>query len=453
MFKKILIANRGEIAVRVIRACRELGVATVAIYSEADRDSMHVALADEAYCVGSFQVINSYLNIPNIISAAIISKSDAIHPGYGLLAENASFAEICESHKIKFIGPSVNAMLLMGDKSKARETMQAEGISVLPGTSIIQNSKEVMDFVKQVDFPLVIKATSGGGGKGMRVVSEEASLIQSIITAKTEARNSFGDDRIYIEKYLPHAKHIEFQILADEYGSVIHLGERDCSVQRRNQKLIEESPSGAVSKKLRREMGEAAVRGAASIGYSGVGTIEFLLDIDSGKFYFMEMNTRIQVEHPVTEMVTGVDLVKEQIRVAYGKRLNLIQSDVTLQGHSIECRINSEDPEIDFAPSTGIVTRFQVPGGPGIRVDSHLYSGCPVLPYYDSLLAKVISHGRDRDEAIARMQRALDEMKIEGVKTTIPFHKKILSNPHFKKGDIDTSFVERYLPSILNLVN
>ncbi|MDQ7824457.1 MAG: acetyl-CoA carboxylase biotin carboxylase subunit [Candidatus Eremiobacteraeota bacterium] len=450
MFKKILIANRGEIALRVIRACRELGIATVAIYSEVDKESLHVKMADEAYCVGPARVLNSYLNIPNIISAAIISKAEAIHPGYGLLAENVAFAEICDSHGIQFIGPSVASMVLMGDKSRARETMEGYGIPIVPGTKIIQNSKEAADFARKCDYPLIIKATSGGGGKGMRVVTNEEELLKCIMTAKAEARTSFDDDRIYLEKYLPRSKHIEFQIVADERGNVIHLGERDCSIQRRNQKLIEEAPSGAVSKKLRKEMGDAAVKGSKLSGYTGVGTIEFLLDLDSGRFYFMEMNTRIQVEHPVTEMVTGIDLVKEQIRIAAGEKLMLSQGDVALYGHSIECRINAEDPEKGFAPSTGVITKLHFPGGPGLRIDSHIYQGSEVSPYYDSLLAKVISFGHDRSEAIARMRRALDEFQIEGVKTTVPFHKRILESVDFRKGEIHTSFVEKSLSQILS---
>jgi acetyl-CoA carboxylase, biotin carboxylase subunit len=453
VFRKILIANRGEIALRIVRACRELSIRTVAVFSEVDRDSMHVRMADEAFCIGPAQVLQSYLNIPNIISAALISKAEAIHPGYGLLAENPNFAEICESHSIKFIGPTVQSMMLMGDKSKARETMEASGVPIVPGTRIIQNSKEIQDFVKKVKFPLIIKATSGGGGKGMRVVNEEEELIKCITTAKAEARTSFGDDRIYIEKYLPRTKHIEFQILADERGNVIHLGERDCSVQRRNQKLIEESPSDAVGKKLRKEMGDAAVKGAASTSYAGAGTIEFLLDLDSGQFYFMEMNTRIQVEHPVTEMVTGIDIVKEQLKAAAGEKLEITQNGVSIEGNSIECRINAEDPEHNFAPSTGTITRLHVPGGPGVRVDSHIYQGCPVHPYYDSLLAKLITHGKNREEAIARMKRSLEEFVVEGVKTTIPFHRKIISSDSFRKGEIHTQFVETSLSSILSLVN
>lgn len=452
MFKKVLIANRGEIALRVIRACRELGVATVAIYSDVDKDSLHVTMADEAYCVGPAQVINSYLNMHNIISAALISKADAIHPGYGLLAENISFAEICEGHSIKFIGPPVHSMALMGDKSKARETMDSLGIPIVPGTRNIQNPREALDFAKEVGFPLIIKATSGGGGKGMRVAHNEEELQKFITTARAEAKSSFGDDRLYVEKYIQRSRHIEFQILADEHGSVVHLGERDCSVQRRNQKLIEESPSGAVSKKLRKDMGDAAVKGAHRTDYAGVGTVEFLLDLESGLFYFIEMNTRIQVEHPVTEMVTGIDLVKEQIRMACGEKLKMTQGDILLTGHSIECRINAEDPEKSFAPSTGTITSLHFPGGPGVRVDSHIRQGSVVQPYYDSLIAKLITYGKDRNEAIARMYRALEETVISGVKTTLPFHKKILKSPSFKDGEIHTAFVESCLDSILSLV-
>jgi acetyl-CoA carboxylase biotin carboxylase subunit len=450
MFKKILIANRGEIALRIIRACRELGIRTVAVFSEVDRESLHVKMADESYCIGPAQVIQSYLNIPNIISAALLSRADGIHPGYGLLAENTSFVEICKSHSLKFIGPTIDSMNLMGDKSKARETMQKLGVPVVPGTKIIETTREAQDFARKIGYPLIIKATSGGGGKGMRVVAGEEELLKCIPTAKAEARTSFGDDRIYVEKYLPHTKHIEFQILADEHGVVLHLGERDCSVQRRNQKLIEESPSGSVGKKLRKEMGDAAVTGARETGYTGVGTIEFLLDLDTSRFYFMEMNTRIQVEHPVTEMVTGIDIVKEQIRVAAGQHLELSQNDIQLGGHSIECRINAEDPTHNFAPSTGTITLLHFPGGPGVRIDSHIYQGAPVHPYYDSLLAKLITSGKDRDEAIVRMQRAVDELRIEGVKTTIPFHKSIMASSFFRKGEINTTFVEKSLASILN---
>ena len=421
MFKKILIANRGEIALRIVRACRELGVKTVAIFSEVDRNSLHVAMADESYCVGPAQVLQSYLNIPNIISAALLSKAEAIHPGYGLLAENTSFVDICQSHGIKFIGPSVESMNMMGDKSRARETMHRLGIPIVPGTKIIENSREAQDFARITGFPLIIKATSGGGGKGMRVVSGEEELLKCITTARAEARTSFGDDRIYVEKYLPHTKHIEFQIIADEHGNVLHLGERDCSIQRRNQKLIEEAPSGAVSSKLRKEMGDAAVRGARETGYTGVGTIEFLLDLDTGSFYFMEMNTRIQVEHPVTEMVTSIDIAKEQIKIAAGEKMKLTQNDVQIKGHSIECRINAEDPAHNFAPSTGTITVLQIPGGPGIRVDTHIYAGAQIHPYYDSLLAKLISHGKDRSEAIVRMQRAIAELRVEGVKNDNSF--------------------------------
>lgn len=451
VFKKILIANRGEIALRIIRACRELGIQTVAIFSQVDRESLHVKMADEAYCIGPAPVINSYLNIPNIISAALMSKSEAIHPGYGLLAENVDFAEICESHSIKFIGPRTSSIILMGDKARARETMHNIGVPVLPGTSIIRNAKEAIEFARKVDFPLIIKATSGGGGKGMRVVNNEEELQKCLSTAKAEAKSSFGDDRIYIEKFLARSKHIEFQIIADEYGNVLHLGERDCSVQRRNQKLIEESPSVAVNNKLRKEMGEAAVRGSLNTDYTGVGTIEFLLDQDTGKFYFMEMNTRIQVEHPVTEMVTGIDLVKEQIKISNKEKLTFNQKDVCISGHSIECRINAEDPQKSFAPSTGTITELHLPGGPGIRIDTHIYQGSPVHPYYDSLLAKLISFGKDREEAVKRMQRALDEICIEGVKTTVGFHKRMLLSDAFKKGEVTTSFVENELKSILNL--
>jgi acetyl-CoA carboxylase biotin carboxylase subunit len=442
MFKKILIANRGEIALRILRACKELDIKTVAIFSEVDRNAVHVQLADEAFCVGPPAVSDSYLNVPNIISAALISKADAIHPGYGFLAENPEFVEICKDHNIAFIGPSRESMTLMGDKARARETVAAEDVPILPGTEVIEEDREAFAFIREHGYPVIIKAVAGGGGKGMRIVNSDEELRQGLQAARVEAYNSFGDDRIFIEKLMQEARHIEFQVLGDKLGNVIHLGERDCSVQRRNQKLIEEAPSQVISPYMRRRMGEAAVRAASAIGYHGVGTIEFLYDTDTSKFYFLEMNTRIQVEHPVTEMVTGVDLVREQIRMEMDEPLDIHQRQIFIRGHAIECRINAEDPDNNFAPAMGEIITFRLPGGPGIRVDTHLYKGYKVLPYYDSLLAKVIAHGKDREEAIIRMNRALFEMNIDGVKTTIPFHRKIINNPQFRMSEIHTGFVE-----------
>lgn len=442
MFSKILIANRGEIALRILRACKELGIKTLAVFSEVDRDLPHVQLADEAFCVGPAAVSESYLNIPNIIGAALISGVDAIHPGYGFLAENAEFVEICRDHNIVFIGPDRESITLMGDKSTARETVIKEDVPVLPGTGVVEDEKEIFAFAREYGYPIMIKAVAGGGGKGMRIVNTDSQLRDCIPQAKLECFKSFGDDRVYLEKYLPQARHIEFQILADRLGNVIHLGDRDCSVQRRNQKLIEEAPSRVISPYMRRKMGDAAVRAAQAIGYHGVGTVEFLYDTESSKFYFLEMNTRIQVEHPVTEMVTGVDLVREQIRMAMDEPLDINQRQVFIRGHAIECRINAEDPDNNFNPSLGEITRFRLPGGPGLRVDTHIFKGYRVLPYYDSLLAKVISHGKDRLEAITRMERAMFEMVVDGVKTTIPFHRKMLQDKLFRESGVNTGFVE-----------
>lgn len=442
MFRKILIANRGEIALRILRACRELDIKSVAIFSEADRESPHVQLADEAFCVGPPEVSESYLNLPNIISATLISDADAIHPGYGFLAENPEFVEICKDHNIVFIGPDRETMTLMGDKAMARKTVIAESVPVLPGTDVLEEDREAFNFARQHGFPLMIKAVAGGGGRGMRIVTNEKELRDSLSEARLESYKSFGDDRIYLEKFLPDARHIEFQILADKLGNVIHLGDRDCSVQRRNQKLIEEAPSQVISPYMRRKMGDAAVRAASAIGYHGVGTVEFLFEPGSSKYYFLEMNTRIQVEHPVTEMVTGVDLVREQIRMEMDEPLNINQRQVFIRGHAIECRINAEDPNRNFIPSLGEITRFRLPGGPGIRVDTHIFRGYKVLPYYDSLLAKVISHGKDRDEALIRMNRALYEIDIQGIKTTIPFHRQMLNDTQFRQSEIHTRFVE-----------
>jgi len=445
MFSKILIANRGEIALRIIRACRELGIKTVAIYSESDADSLHTKFADEAVCIGKALPGASYLNIPNIISAAEITDVEAIHPGYGFLAENAHFAEICESCNIKFIGPTPENMRLMGDKMTAKETMKKSGIPVIPGSEgVIKNKEELLKVAKKIKYPVIIKASAGGGGKGMRVCHNDVRLISALLTAQSEAESSFGNSDVYLEKYIEEPRHIEFQILADEKGNVIHLGERDCTVQRRHQKLIEESPSAVLSAKMRKKMGEAAVKGAKAVDYRGAGTIEFLVDGDD--FYFMEMNTRIQVEHPVTEMVTGIDLVKEQIKVAAGQTLPYKQEDVVFTGSSIECRINAEDPENDFCPSPGKITELYFPGGPGIRVDTHVYSGYTISPFYDSMIAKLIVYGRTRKEAIDIMLRALGELVIGPIKTTTDFHKKVLSDSDFQRGNISTRFVEKFFP-------
>lgn len=444
MFSKILIANRGEIALRIIRACRELGVNTVAVYSEADAKSLHVLRADEAICIGPPPSAQSYLNASRLISAAEIKGAEAIHPGYGFLAENSSFAEVCEQCGIVFIGPTAEQIRLMGDKVKARETAVAAGVPVVPGSqAALGSAEEAAELAWRVGYPLMLKASAGGGGKGMRLVPSATELEKAFTAASSEAMAAFGNPALYFERYISPACHVEIQLLGDEAGSVVHLGERDCSIQRRHQKLLEESPSPAMTPGLRTEMGEAATRLARSVNYRGVGTVEFLLDAD-GNFYFMEMNTRIQVEHPVTEMVTGIDLVKAQIRVAAGEPLTMTQGDILLRGHSIECRINAEDPET-FVPSPGKILSLRLPGGPGVRVDTHLYSGCTIPPYYDSLIAKVIVLGDTREEAIARMLRALDELEIDGVKTTIPLHRKILSSPEFRAGRVSTRFLESVL--------
>ncbi|MDP2938868.1 MAG: acetyl-CoA carboxylase biotin carboxylase subunit [Candidatus Omnitrophota bacterium] len=445
MFSKILIANRGEIALRIIRACRELGIRSVAVYSEADKDSIHVRFADEAVCIGKALSADTYLNIPAIISAAEITDVEAIHPGYGFLAENAHFAEICESCQITFIGPSPQSIRLMGDKMSAKETMRKAGLPITPGgTAIIKNKEDAIKTAKRIKYPVIIKASAGGGGRGMRVCHNDVRLISSLITAQAEAEAAFGSRDVYIEKYIAKPRHIEFQILADGYGNIIHLGERDCSIQRRHQKLLEESPSPALDKKLRQKIGDMAVRGAKAANYKSAGTMEFLLDPD-GNFYFMEMNTRIQVEHPVTEMVTGVDLVKEQILIASGEKLSCSQEDIEIEGSAIECRINAEDAENGFIPCPGRIERLNLPGGPRVRIDTHIYSGFEVSPFYDSLLAKVITHGRVREEAISIMIRALNELVISPIKTTTQFHLKILENPLFVKGDISTHFIEEML--------
>jgi acetyl-CoA carboxylase biotin carboxylase subunit len=442
MFKKILIANRGEIALRVIRACRELGVQTVAVYSEADRESLHVRFADDDVCIGPAAARDSYLKIPRIIAAAEIAGADAIHPGYGFLAENAEFAETCAASNIVFIGPTAEQIRVMGDKAAARSAMEAVGVPIIPGTpGPVEDAEEALEFAREIGFPVIIKAAAGGGGKGMRVAAEAEDFTRSFQLARSEALSAFGSGDVYVEKYLERPRHIEFQILGDRYGNVIHLGERDCSVQRRHQKLIEEAPSIAVTPQLRAAMGEASVRGAKAIDYVGAGTIEMLLNAD-GNFYFMEMNTRIQVEHPVTEVLTGVDLVKEQIRVASGEKLSVMEMPA-LRGHVIECRVNAEDPARNFQPSPGKIDVFHPPGGPGVRLDTHVYTGYTVPPYYDSLLAKLICQGRDRPEALRRMQVALESFIIEGVTTTIPFLARVMADPHFQAGDVDTRFLER----------
>lgn len=444
MFNKVLIANRGEIAVRIIRACKELGVKTVAVYSKADEDSLHVSLADEAYCIGPAPSKESYLNIPNIISTALLVGADAIHPGYGFMAENADFAEICRDHKIKFIGPTPEQIRKMGDKATARKTMIDNGVPVTPGTDLVQDIEAAKPWCAKVGYPVIIKATAGGGGKGMRVAYDEIELVENFALAQTEAGLAFGNNQVYIEKYLVNPRHIEVQVIADQYGNVVHLGERDCSIQRRHQKLLEEAPSPAITEEIRKQMGEAAVTAAKSINYEGAGTIEFLLD-DKKNFYFMEMNTRIQVEHCVTEMVTCFDLLKEQICVAAGEKLSISQKDVEIRGHAIECRINAEDSDKDFMPCPGLIKGYIPPGGFGVRVDSHAYCHYKIPPYYDSMIAKLICWGKDRNEAIARMLRALDDYAITGVKTTIPFHKKILTNEYFVKGDFNTGFIPQHM--------
>ncbi len=446
MFSKILIANRGEIALRIIRACHEMGIRTVAVYSQADRSSLHVRFADEAICIGQASSSNSYLNIPAIISAAEITDVEAIHPGYGFLAENAHFAEICESCKITFIGPTPENMRLMGDKMAARATMQKAGLPIVPGSrAVIKNKEEALKTAKAIGYPVIIKAAAGGGGKGMRICHNDLTLVSSLLTAQTEAEANFGNSSVYIEKYIERPRHIEVQIIADSSGHIVQLGERDCSIQRRHQKLLEESPSPVVDSKMRRKLGEMVLKGMKSIGYLSCGTIEFLLDEKTGNFYFMEMNTRIQVEHPVTEMVTGIDLIKEQIRVAAGEKLKFGQENVQLKGAAIECRINAEDPDNNFMPCPGKIDALILPGGPNVRVDTHIYAGYEISPYYDSLVAKLIAYGNNRQEAIKTMRRALSEFYIAPIKTTIPFHLKLMDNPLFKKSDISTHFVQDLL--------
>ncbi|MFN3344728.1 MAG: acetyl-CoA carboxylase biotin carboxylase subunit [Chloroherpetonaceae bacterium] len=441
MFKKILIANRGEIAMRIIRTCREMGIQTVAVYSTADADSLHIKYADEAVCIGAPMSKESYLNIPRIIAAAEITNADAIHPGYGFLAENAEFSEICASSGIKFIGPSPEMIRAMGDKKTAKDTVKRVNVPIVPGSAgLVEDLNEAKEVARQVVYPIIIKATAGGGGKGMRVVQREEDLEKAFQTARNEAEKAFGNPGVYIEKFLEEPRHIEIQVLGDQHGNIIHLGERDCSVQRRHQKLIEEAPSPIVSEELRAEMGEAAVAAARAINYEGAGTVEFLVD-KYRKFYFMEMNTRIQVEHPVTEEVCDIDLIKQQILVATGKKISTRK--IVPHGHSIECRINAEDPDNDFRPSPGELKVFHTPGGHGVRVETHAYAGYRIPPYYDSMIAKLIVHAPSREEAIERMLRALDEFIVEGVKTTIPLHKKIMQSQLFRSGHFDTSFLEK----------
>ncbi|HHU51780.1 MAG TPA: acetyl-CoA carboxylase biotin carboxylase subunit [Firmicutes bacterium] len=445
MFRKILVANRGEIALRVIRACKELGIKTVAIYSEADRDSLHVRYADEAFCVGPAPSNKSYLNILNIISAARIAEVDAIHPGYGFLAENPRFVEICETHNIKFIGPTAEAIEKLGDKAQAKQSMKDAGVPVVPGSDgPIADFSQAAKIAEEIGYPVIIKASAGGGGRGMRVVYTPGELEKAYQTAQMEAEASFGNSEVYIEKFIAKPRHIEVQLLFDEHGNGIYLGERDCSVQRRHQKVIEESPSSAVTPEIRKDLGEAAVRGARSVGYTNAGTVEFLMDED-GSFYFMEMNTRIQVEHPVTEMVTGIDLVKQQILIAAGEELSIRQEDVVLNGHAIECRINAEDPTKNFMPFPGQIEFYQPAGGPGIRVDSCVYTGYTIPPYYDSMVAKLIAWGKDRDEAIKRMTRALEEFEVYGVPSTLLFHLEVLQNEYFIRGEVTTDFIEKHI--------
>ncbi len=443
MFKKVLIANRGEVAVRIIRACREIGIPTVAVYSQADANSLHVSLATEAYCIGPNESSKSYLNIPAIISAALISGADAIHPGYGFMSERADFAEICAEHNIKFIGPSPESMQLMGDKATARKTMMSKNVPITPGIGIITDIEEAKAAAKKFGYPVIVKATAGGGGKGMRVANNDAELEQNITLCRQEAEKFFGNPDVYMEKYLVNPRHIEVQVIADKFGNVVHLGERDCSIQRRHQKLVEEAPSPAVSEEIRRKLGEAAVRAAKAANYEGVGTIEFLLDKDKN-FYFMEMNTRLQVEHGITEMISNVDIVREQINIAAGNPLSFKQEDIKLYGHAIECRINAEDPDRNFLPAPGEINGYITPGGFGVRVDSHVYSGYKIPPYYDSLISKLMCWAPTREEARRRMYRALKEYVITGVKTTLPFYQELIEDEVFISGVFDTGFMNTY---------
>ncbi|EJP6473134.1 acetyl-CoA carboxylase biotin carboxylase subunit [Clostridium botulinum] len=445
MFKKILVANRGEIAVRIIRACREMGVETVAIYSEADKDALHVQLADEAVCIGPPSSKDSYLNMYNIISATVLTGSQAIHPGFGFLSENSKFANMCKDCNIVFIGPDSDTIDKMGNKSNARDVMIKAGVSVIPGSNgVINDEEEALNIAEEIGYPVIVKASAGGGGRGIRIVHSKENMIKAFNTAKSEAKGSFGDDSMYIEKFIKNPRHIEFQILGDNYGNIVHLGERDCSLQRRNQKVLEEAPSPSMNEELRRKMGEAAIKAANAVGYKNAGTIEFLLDED-GSFYFMEMNTRIQVEHPITEMVTGIDILKEQIKIAYGEKLDIVQENIKIQGHAIECRINAEDYKNGFRPCPGKVENLYTPGGLGVRLDSSVYSGYTIPPYYDSMIGKLIAYGRDREEAIQIMKRALGEFIIEGVNTNIDFQFIILEDENFIKGEYTTKYIEKML--------
>lgn len=449
MFKKILIANRGEIAVRIIRAARELGISTVAVYSEADVESLHVKLADEAVCIGPASSSDSYLKIPNILSAAQITGAEAIHPGYGFLAENASFAKICAQNNIVFIGPKPELINMMGDKATARETAIKNKVPITKGSDgIVPDLNEAKKVAKWITYPVMIKATAGGGGKGMRIAHNEKELTENFVAAQNEAKAAFGNPDVYIEKYVEEPRHVEIQVIGDKFGNVVHLGERDCSIQRRHQKLVEEAPSAGIDDKTREKMGKFAAKLAKGIGYDSVGTLEFLVDKNMN-FYFMEMNTRIQVEHTISEEITGVDLIKEQIRVAAGEKLSFSQRDINITGHAIECRINAEDSENGFLPSSGVLEKYIPSGGIGVRVDSHSYEGYEIPPYYDSMIAKLIVKGKTREEAIARMKRALQEFKVEGIDTTIPFHLKVLENENFKKGIIYTNFIETHFKESL----
>jgi acetyl-CoA carboxylase biotin carboxylase subunit len=445
MFNKILIANRGEIALRIICACRELGIKTVAVYSEADEHSLHVRFADEDVCIGPARSLDSYLNVPAIISAAEITGADAVHPGYGFLSESAYLAEVCEACHIKFIGPFPNTIRLMGDKARARRAMKKAGVPVLPGSDgPVSGEEQALKVAKELGYPVIIKAVAGGGGRGMRVVRSDDELPQALKTAMREAEAAFGVGDVYLEKYLEAPRHIEIQVLGDHHGNVVHLGERECSIQRRHQKLIEEAPSVALTDKQRRKLGATVVDAARAVQYANAGTFEFLMD-KAGRFYFLEANTRLQVEHPVTEFVTGVDIVKEQILVAAGQRLSFRQNEIEFRGHSIECRINAEDPDT-FVPSPGVIHAFSVPGGPGVRVDSYVHSECTISPYYDSLIAKIITYGHNRDEAIARMRRTLEMTVIDGIKTSIPLHLRVLADPDFVAGRLNTGFMDRFMP-------
>ncbi len=443
MFKKVLIANRGEIAIRIIRACKELKIATVAVYSEADRDSLHVRMADESVCIGAGPSKESYLNMPNTISAALMTGAEAIHPGYAYFSEQASFAEACEACNLKFIGPKASAIELMGDKARAKETAAKAGVPVVPGTKgIIESESDAYRTANKMGYPVRLKATAGGGGRGIRVVHDEDELAGAIRVAQAEAESAFGNGALYMEKEVEEPRHVEIQILGDEHGKYVHLGERECSIQRRNQKLIEEAPSVAVTPAIRQKMGDAAIKMAKAVGYANAGTVEFLLD-KHGNFFFMEMNTRVQVEHPVTEAVTGIDIVKEQLRIASGEKLDVTQKDINMDGHAIECRIIAEDPDMNFAPSVGTITHLAAPGGIGVRLDTHIYGGYQIPPYYDAMLAKLVVWGKTREEALNRMSRCLSEYEIEGIKTNINYQQRIITNPYFRKGDISTSFIPK----------